>query len=190
MTERFLQVLEQYHELSEACKIDFRKIIRTRSVSKNSYLLRMGEVPTSYAFVLKGLFSYYHIAENGDIIIKKFFAENSLIASTSALIQQVPSAFSIYALEDSEIITYSDQDYRKLMRQHTELAFSHISYLEKNWVVAKENLEISLKYETAKQRYLKFQQEYQQIEKRLKQHQIASFLGVTPTQLSRIRKEL
>jgi hypothetical protein len=62
-------------------------------------------------------------------------------------------------------------------------------YLEKNWVVKKEPLEVSLKYETAKKRYLQLV-ENTSLYNRLKQHHIASYLGITPTQLSRIKKEI
>lgn len=186
--EEFFQEIEQYYVLSEACKNEFSDLLKTRFISKNDFLLKAGEVPVSYAFISKGLFSYYFTSKNGDVIIKKFFAENSLIASTSALIQNQSSIFSICALEDSTVLIYNDRDYRRLMHKYPELAFFHIAYLERNWVVKKEHLEISLKYETAAARYQKFRQEYQQIESRLKLHQIASFLGITPTQLSRIRK--
>ncbi|GLU55486.1 Crp/Fnr family transcriptional regulator [Dyadobacter frigoris] len=188
--EEFFQEIERYHALSEACKNEFASLLKTRFISKNNFLLRAGEIPVSYAFVSKGLFSYYFTSENGDIVIKKFFAEKSLIASTSALIENRPGHFSICALEDSTVLTYNDQQYRSLMHKYPELAFFHIAYLEKNWVVKKEHLEISLKYETAAARYQKFHQEYQQIESRLKLHQIASYLGITPTQLSRIRKTM
>lgn len=70
------------------------------------------------------------------------------------------------------------------------MAFFHINYIELNWIVAKEPLEISLKYRTAKSRYFDFLDEYKPILPRLKQHQIASFLGITPTQLSRIKKKI
>ncbi|WP_159476393.1 Crp/Fnr family transcriptional regulator [Dyadobacter sp. 3J3] len=188
--EEFFQEIEQYYTLSEACRNEIAGLLKTRFIQKNEFLLRAGEIPVSYAFVSKGLFSYYLTSENGDIIIKKFFAENSLIASTSALIENTPSLFNICALEDSTVLTYNNMEYRCLMHKYPELAFFHIAYLEKNWVVKKEHLEISLKYETAAARYRKFREEYLQIESRLKLHQIASFLGITPTQLSRIRKSV
>jgi hypothetical protein len=63
-------------------------------------------------------------------------------------------------------------------------------YLEIHWVVEKEPQEISLRYESAKSRYLQFLHQYPTLESRLKQHEIAAYLGVIPTQLSRIRAEL
>ena len=188
--EDFFEEIERYYTLSEACKNEFAGLLKNRFISKNDFLIRAGETPVSYAFVSKGLFSYYFTSENGDLVIKKFFAEHALIASTSALIENRPGIFSICALEDSTVLIFNNQEYRKLMHKYPELAFFHIAYLEKNWVVKKEPLEISLKYETAAARYQKFRQEYQQIESRLKLHQIASFLGITPTQLSRIRKRM
>ncbi|WP_256333804.1 Crp/Fnr family transcriptional regulator, partial [Epilithonimonas sp. FP105] len=125
----------------------------------------------------------------GNIIYKLFFEENSFCASTSSIIQESPSEFSIVALEDSEVIVYSANIFRKLITEHHDLALFQIAYLEKNWVVKKEPLEINLKSESAKQRYKELHAN-QKLFNRLKQHQIASYLGITPTQLSRIRREL
>ncbi|WP_313374055.1 hypothetical protein [Chishuiella sp.] len=88
-----------------------------------------------------------------------------------------------------ELIVYSAQKFRELLLKYHDLALFHINYLERNWVVKKEHLEIDLKWETAKQRYLELIQN-KNIFNRLKQHHIASYLGITPTQLSRIRKEI
>lgn len=84
---------------------------------------------------------------------------------------------------------YTAQAFRELLVKHHDLALFQIHYLEKNWVVKKEPLEIGLKWDTAKIRYIKLY-ENQKLYQRLKQHHIASYLGITPTQLSRIRKEL
>lgn len=73
---------------------------------------------------------------------------------------------------------------------YPDMAALYIRYLEIHWVVEKEPLEISLRYDTAKSRYTAFLQQFPALEHRLKQHEVASYLGITPTQLSRIRAEL
>lgn len=188
--EDVLAKMSEYYPLTDACKEELRELFRQDQASKNDYILRIGEVPKYYYFLQKGLLSYNYIAENGDTVIKKFFAENSFVASTAALIQQIPGLFSIQALEDCEYIRFSASKFRELFEKYPDLAMFQIRYIEKNWIVDKENLEISLKYETAKERYIDFLKEYAHLKNRIKQHHISSFLGITPTQLSRIKKEL
>lgn len=60
--------------------------------------------------------------------------------------------------------------------------------MEVHWIIEKEPLEISLRHFDAKVRYEEFLKKYPQLVKRLKKHHIASYLGITPTQLSRICK--
>ncbi|MDN3595951.1 Crp/Fnr family transcriptional regulator [Zunongwangia endophytica] len=190
MTQRFIKAVQEYNILSQEAIAAFLGIVTPQIIQKGAIFLRQGQTPKSYAYIDRGLFSYFHTFENGDIVIKKFFSENSFIASTSALLQEKPSLFTIKALEETHVLVYQNSDFRVLLQKFPEIAFFYINYLEKNWVVAKEPLEINLKYESATIRYVQFQQEYKNIENRLKKHQIASYLGITPTQLSRIRKSL
>ncbi|MFC7348762.1 Crp/Fnr family transcriptional regulator [Chryseobacterium zhengzhouense] len=187
--DELINQINIYHHLSIKTTAALREIFSVKFFKKNEIILRSGDVARYYYFVKSGLLGYYTIDENGNIIYKLFFEENSFCASTSSIIQQSPSAFSIVALEDSEVIVYSANAFRKLVAEHHDLALFQIAYLEKNWVVKKEPLEINLKSESAKQRYIELY-ENQKLFYRLKQHQIASYLGITPTQLSRIRKEL
>ena len=188
--EPFIKEVLSYYPLPNEVLDKFIQILQVKHIKKGEYLLKQNIVPTSYAFIINGLFSYFHTYDNGDEVIKKFFAENSFIASTAALIEQKPSLFSIQALENSKILVYQRKKYKDLIIQHPELAIFQINYLEKNWVIAKEPLEINLKHISAKTRYKSFSEENRHLQNRLKQHQIASYLGITPTQLSRIRKEL
>lgn len=188
--DNFIDEVRLYYPLSSEAVEEFIKILQIKHMKKGEYLLKQGSVPTSYGFIQEGLFSYFHTYDNGDEIIKKFFAEKSFIASTAALIEQKPSLFAIQALEDSKIFVYPKKAYKDLMRLYPEISFFHINYLEKNWVVDKEPLEVDLKYKTAKIRYQKFLNENKHLQNRLKQHQISSYLGITPTQLSRIRRDL
>ncbi|WP_343680794.1 Crp/Fnr family transcriptional regulator [Chryseobacterium arthrosphaerae] len=185
----FLQQINQYYPLSDETAGALLEICTEEIYRKNEHLLEAGNMARYYYFIKSGLVGYYTVDEAGNSIYKIFFEENSFVASTAAIIKNEPSEFSIIALEDCTVIQYPVKAYRELLEKHPDLALFHIHYLEKNWVVKKEPLEVSLKYETAKQRYI-FLLENRSLYNRLKQNQIASYLGITPTQLSRIRKEL
>lgn len=187
--EKLLSEMNRYFPLSEQTMAALRKICQPKSFKKNELILRAGDYAKYYYFVNTGLLGYYKLDTAGNIIYKLFFEENSFCASTAAIIEEKPSNFNIVALEDVLLMQYSARLFRELVVQHHDLALFQIAYLEKNWVVKKEPLEINLKLESAKERYLELYSN-QFLFKRLKQHHIASYLGVTPTQLSRIRKEL
>ncbi|RQO32223.1 Crp/Fnr family transcriptional regulator [Taibaiella sp. KBW10] len=187
---RLLTDMDAYHPLTADCKQALIPLFQQKTIAKNELLLTIGTVPKWYYYIEKGLFAYYYLADNGDMIIKRFFAEHNFMSSTAALIQQEPGLFAIVALEDARYIQFSAAPFRALFEQYHDLALFHINYLEKNWIVEKEHLEITLKYETAKERYVQFLNTQANIIPRLKQHHIASFLGITPTQLSRIKKSL
>ncbi|WP_454045745.1 Crp/Fnr family transcriptional regulator [Chryseobacterium sp. Marseille-Q8038] len=185
----FVKHINQYYPLSEETIQDLLDICIEEYYHKNDLLLESGSMARYYYFIKSGLIGYYTVDEQGNNIYKIFFEENSFVASTAAIIKNEPSDFNIIALEDCAVIQYPAKQYRELLEKHHDLALFHMYYLEKNWVVKKEPLEVSLKYETAKKRYLQLL-ENQSLYNRLKQHHIASFLGITPTQLSRIKKEI
>ncbi|TZF98582.1 Crp/Fnr family transcriptional regulator (plasmid) [Chryseobacterium panacisoli] len=185
----FVKQLNQYYTLSKETIQDLLDICTEEYYHKNDLLLESGSMARYYYFIKSGLIGYYTVDEQGNNIYKIFFEENSFAASTAAIIKNEPSDFNIIALEDCSVIQYPAKAYRELLEKHHDLALFHLYYLEKNWVVKKEPLEVSLKYETAKKRYLQLL-ENRSLYNRLKQHHIASYLGITPTQLSRIKKEL
>ncbi|MBB5621729.1 CRP-like cAMP-binding protein [Pedobacter cryoconitis] len=188
--DSFVKALNSYAPLSAACIAELVKIVRNKTIPKHGFLLREGSIPKTVAFIKKGLFSYYYTTEEGTIVIKKFFAENSFVASTSAMLQKQPGLFNICALEDAEVLEYDFSSFRQLTQRFPDLAIFYIKYMEKHWIVEKEVLEITTKYQNARERYLNFMIRYPGLNERLKQHHVASYLGITPTQLSRIRKEL
>lgn len=185
----FVKHINQYYPLSEETIKDLLDICTEEYYRKNDLLLESGSMARYYYFLKSGMIGYYTVDEQGNNIYKIFFEENSFVASTAAIIKNEPSDFNVIALEDCSVIQYPAKAYRELLEKHHDLALFHLHYLEKNWVVKKEPLEVSLKYETAKKRYLQLLDK-ESLYNRLKQHHIASYLGITPTQLSRIKKEI
>jgi CRP-like cAMP-binding protein len=164
-------------------------ISRFRTLKKQQVLYSSGAIPSSFSFVYSGLFRSFVTDHKGVEYTKNFFYEGTFPGSMVALLSNTPSAFTILALEPAQIIEIDFSAYRSLLLQCEDLKLFHIHYLERNWLLDKDKREIAIVQEDATQRYQRFVQEYPFLLDRLAQHHIASHLGITPTQLSRIRKK-
>lgn len=151
--------------------------------------IKAGQVPTTFGIVINGLFRYVYISEQGKELTKAFMAEKSFISSYSAMKSGSRSHFYIEALEPSSVFTIPYNDWEKLRAQNPSWNLLLIKLLEKGYSV-KEKREREFLLLDAESRYRIFLEEYPDLEKRVKQHMIASYLGITPIALSRIRKKM
>jgi len=183
----FFQKIRAYGgHLSQEAEADWAKLLNEKTYSKGTDFLRIGQIPRKVAFVVKGLFSQSFISENGDTIIKYFFPEGRIAGSIPATLTRTESLFAITALEDTHVLEYDYHEFKKLVFQYRDLSEFYIRYIEQHWIIEKEPYEISLRYDEAKTRYDEFLARYPNLAGRLKKHHIAAYLGITPTQLSRI----
>lgn len=165
------------------------KITKPQDFRANQSFIEAGEIPTKFAFNRRGLFRYFYIDEKGNEYTKGFFPDNTIISSYSAMIQQRGSYFTIEALENASALIIDYQDWKRLVEEHPCWNSFLISLLEKGYIT-KESRERELLIYDAETRYKLFLENFPQLDKRIKQHYIASFLGITPVALSRIRKKL
>ena len=184
------QTLNKYAPLSPQALKRYFSACQYTHIAKGTTLYAIGEIPSSFAFIHKGLMRAYLIDEEGNEFNKNFFAEGRFPGSMSALLNNETSFLAIEALEDSEIIIIDFKQFRFKLFADNELMAFHINYLEQHWLLEKEPKEIGYLQHAAKQRYLMFLDKYESILSRLPQYHIASYLGVTPTQLSRVKKDL
>jgi CRP-like cAMP-binding protein len=185
-SSQFFRKVSTYSELSETSKRSWQDLLREESYKKGEHFVALGQIPTKVGFVSRGLFSQNHISESGEMTIKYFFPEERFAASVGAMLTGTPSAFEIVALENTKLLSYNFSEFRKLTTQHNDIASFYIRYMERHWIVEKEPLEISFRHDTALQRYHDFLDTYPGLIQRLKKHQVASYLGITPTQFSRL----
>lgn len=183
------QAMSGYCPLSDTTWQALRAICQYRQVARQDLICRVGEVPCSFAFVCQGLFRVFVLDEKGNEFNKNFFQEGRFPGSMTALLRQEPSLHSIQALEDSVIIEIDFKAFRDLLYRSEDLKLFQIHYLETHWLLDKDTREVRLVQQDAAERYQAFRQEYPELLARLPQYHIASHLGVTPTQLSRIRKK-
>jgi CRP-like cAMP-binding protein len=185
-TELFFQKIRTYYNISEQAELAWTSLLQFKKYDRNDNFVTIGQHPRKIGFVVNGLMSQNYIADDGTVVIKYFFPEQRMAASLSAMLADKPSQFYITAIEDTSVIEYDFFEFRKLFIEFPDLALFYIHYNDKHWIVEKEPLEITFRTETAAKRYDDFLQKYPNLLKRLKKHHIASYLGITPTQLSRI----
>jgi CRP-like cAMP-binding protein len=179
-----------YTSISDHTWNAFMGICKFRSLVKHSFLYNIGKIPPSYSYIYHGLVRCFSCDEKGNEYNKMFFDEGMFPGSMTALLTSTPSMLTFEAIEDSLIIEINFAAYRNLMVQNEELKLFQIYYLENNWLLAKDAREIEIVQDDATARYLQFIDKHDRLVDRLPQYHIASHLGITPTQLSRIRKKL
>lgn len=184
------RVFNSYSTVSEASVASILSISRVQHLKKGDLLLDIGKVSREKHMLYKGAIVSYFINSRGDLYHKNIFLEDDFVGSTVSALKEQASEFALEVIEDSTLISFNYNMYRELMAKHLDLNDFYIAYLEKNWVIDKERREIDIVLKTAYERYLDFISAHPNIETRIPLHYIASHLGITPTQLSRIRKKI
>ncbi|MFC4635789.1 Crp/Fnr family transcriptional regulator [Dokdonia ponticola] len=160
-----------------------------KTVKKEEFLLRKDENCKHSFFVEKGLLRQYSIDEKGKEHILSFAPEGWIVTDRESVYFNQPSAYVIQAMENSQVILLDEHFFQILSKKfpkftdfNNRLLHNHIRHLKKRIKL--------LLSAVAKDRYLEFIKMYPDIVNRVPQTMIASYLGITPESLSRVRKEL
>ena len=165
--------------------LDYLKI---SVIKKNGYFIEEGKVCNDIAFISKGLFRNYFL-KDGIEFNTCFCMENSVTSSFDSFINRVPSSEYIQALENSELITLSHENLKKLYGLSADWQSVSRLLTEKE-CMRLSNRAISLSFETAKEKYQNLLRYQPEIIKRISIQHIASYLGVSRETLSRIRAQV
>ena len=159
-----------------------------RLFRKRQYVLQEGDVCTQFYFVVRGCLRMYKIDEKGNTHILQFAAENYWIIDLGSFHTVKPSALNIDALEDTVVLQISRDDLITLYTQAPKFDRIFRVLLENSFVRLQERLLQNIS-STANERYQSFLEIYPHLINRLSQVQIASFLGISPEFLSRLRNK-
>lgn len=162
---------------------------KLKQIKKDEFLLKQGEKCKYSFFVEKGLLKQYTIDEKGKEHIIQFAPERWFVTDRDSVFFDNPSIYYIQAIENSEVYFIEENlivelslKSAKFLTYNNKLLHNHIRHLQKRIV--------QLLSATAEQRYLDFIKIYPDLTLRVPQTLIASYLGITPESLSRVRKEL
>lgn len=180
-----------FEELIENIKQDevkwekFSKLFTEREVPAKTNLLREGEISAQAYIIKKGCLRQWFNKDGKDITFQ-FFFENQPVASIDSFINRQPSLFNLESIEPSVILSITRSNFEKLLLDFPELQKKLQDYIYqrfRNYAL----LFLSRIKDTPQERYEELIKNHPQIIKRVPQHYIASYLGITPVSLSRIR---
>lgn len=187
MYDLIFQNIAKHIQLTEEEKNIFTSFIKPRKIRKKQYLLQAGEVSRFENFVTKGLLRAYTVDGKGQEHIAMFAMEGWWISDLYSFLTETPATQYIDALEDTEVLSIEKADLEKLYLEVPKFDRLFRKLLQNAFVANQQRILAGIS-QTAEEQYLAFIKKYPTLEQRIPQHQIASFLGITPETISRIRR--
>lgn len=183
-----IQHTQKIIQLNDEEQDDFLSLLQEKKLLRKEFLLHEGDICEHSAFVLSGCLRAYSVDENGVEHILQFAPQNWWITDMFSLLSGKAAQLNIDAIEDSEVLLLSKSN-QELLYERVPKFERYFRILIQNSSVASrqrvlDNLELS-----AKERFAKFCNTYPSLINSLPQKQIASYIGVTPEFMSKMKAE-
>ena len=185
--EKFRKYLKSFSDFDVNAFNDVLPFIKVVELKRNQHFVEVGKTCTHFGFIISGLLRAFYL-DDGNEEITCICTENEYATSTTSFITQTPSNIFITAIEDSTVLCISHSDLNKLYQKHPFWAKVGRILIEKEFV----NADYRTRYhdrKSAEKKYLELLKDNPEISNRVPLHYIASFIGITPETLSRIRKK-
>ncbi len=168
----------------------FSSKAKTAEFHKGDLFVKEGNICRRLLFIHQGLFRYY-ILHDGNDITKDFAldSQNPFCVSYTSFMLQNPSEIWIEALEPSQVWLWDQADIQSLFNEHPSW-IRFVLAMTQRLFYRKEQKEIELLKCSAEERYLRFLSSFPGLSQRVPQYHIATYLGIAPESLSRIRSKL
>lgn len=185
---KYPQIYEQFNlwvPLPMEEWLAFESKLVERSLSKGDYLLQAGDTTLEIGIILNGLFRLYYTDNNGKEHIKSFRRSGELIGAYAEMLLNIPSRTYVQAMEASKLVLISRNDFLPFYAHHSCWQTIGRMVAEEHFL-AKEQREFEFLQLDVLERYNKFKDDFGSLMGKIPQHQIASYLGITPVALSRV----
>lgn len=186
--DRIRAYFEQFVELTDSDWAFFYSKLKQTNFPKKALLLKTGQVENHLSFIEKGTVRFYTPKEDNDITFG-FKFENQFVSAYDSFITQSKSSYQIETLTHTVLWQLTFQDLQDIYRETTVGNIIGRKVAE-NLFMMKARRELSLLNETAEKRYLNLFSEQPKLIKEIPLKYLASYIGVTPQALSRIRKRI
>lgn len=164
-------------------KIKFRKYL------KGQYIVQQGDVCKYTNFLVSGCTRTFYADDKGQEHTIMFGIENWWVSDIGSFITQTPSDYNVQCLEHTHVYQFSYENQEELFESIPKFERLFRKLIERHLVSSQKRIVRGLSL-TAKEQYLFFKQQYPNIEQRVPQYMIASYLGITKEFLSKLKKQL
>ena len=168
---------------------ELAQTFRPAHLQKGATYLHAGDIEHRIAFLHTGFLRYFYITYDGHDVTKHFAMAGDFACSYASMIYHKPSAYDIVAEEDCQLLTIDVTSFKTLIEQDRRFERIARLYTEAIYNI-KEMREAALLTQDATSRYIDFCKQYPGLESRMRQRHIATYLGIHPVSLSRIKKEI
>ncbi len=186
MSSLLFSHIEKYVPLSDKDREVISSLFISRRFRKKQYMLQQGEICRQETFIIKGCARTYELDEEGNEHVLQFGLEGWWVGNLYSFLTETPSAYLIDCLEDCETLQVGKKDLETIYRQVPQMERFFRLIIQNAFITLQQRTLTSLS-KSATERYDEFLARYPQIEQRVPDHQVASYLGIKPQSLSRIR---
>ncbi|WP_439504714.1 Crp/Fnr family transcriptional regulator [Sediminibacterium sp.] len=189
MFEVFFSQVKDKVLLSEAEQKLVKTFFSPKKIRKKQYLLQEGNICRHLAFVEKGLLRSYNVDDKGIEHMIHFAWEGWWMADMLSFLSIEPSTYHIDAIEDAELLLISKPDFEEMLLK-VPVMERYFRILFQNNIISKERRLISSISNSAEEKFIHLSATNPELIKRIPQQLVASYLGITPETLSRIKNKL
>lgn len=187
----FRKQLEKFVVFNDEEWSIFVSYLKIRTVKKKDHIIESGQVCKEIGFIVSGSLRYYHV-KDGQEITNYFCLDNEFVSSYRSFLQQAPGHANIQVLEDVLLITFTHQNIQQLLANPL-MAYKMERFgrlIAEYLICCYEERVISFITLTPEERYIALLESDSRLIQRIPQHYLATYLGITPVSLSRIRKRM
>lgn len=183
------EFIQKIGKLSKESENEFLSLLEIKKFKKGSVIAKKGEIPKSFYMLKSGIARSFFVDENNKQYTRTLFRPIASVGAFSALILNKPSRLTYDCLTDCEMYEGDFQAFKKLCNKNSDIANMYARGLEGVFIRMERRI-YDLSVLDAKQRYIDLKIRIPNIDNLIPQYHIASYLNISPVQLSRIRKDL
>ncbi|PVH26043.1 Crp/Fnr family transcriptional regulator [Sphingobacterium corticibacter] len=189
MFENIIKNVSKWIALTDKEKSTFTELLESRTVPNKTILLRAGEICQFEGYISKGCVRIYYLDEKGAEVILSFAVEDWWVSDIASFHERKPSNFYIETMEETEMLILTPKTKEELLSTIPKFERVFRMLVQRNLSTVQNRL-INTISKTATERYLDFIKLYPTVPLRVPQYYIASYLGISPEFVSKIRKRL